>query len=268
MQERHQSDLVDRSVQGQEEGEASSVTRRAFLQTGALAGGAALTPFASSAQETEAASTDHVNHHDSEIAGASIARLQSLMASGQLSSKELLDIYLRRIRAIDKGLDLRSIIQLNPDARRIATQLDHERRSQRPAWTAAWHSDSSEGQHRHGRPSADDCRLAGARRRTSSAGRDCHGAASRRWGSDSGQGELERMGELPRIRKLERLERSGPAMSQPAHSRPQSLRIELRVGSGRRGRIDRSCPRDGNGRLDRLSGRSMRCRRHQADRRV
>jgi amidase len=42
------------------------------------------------------------------------------------------DIYLRRIRAIDKGLDLRAILQLNPDAQRIAAQLDRERRQKGP----------------------------------------------------------------------------------------------------------------------------------------
>jgi amidase len=54
------------------------------------------------------------------------------MQSGQLSSRELLDIYLKRIFAIDKGLDLRAIIALNHDARRIANQLDRERRTQGP----------------------------------------------------------------------------------------------------------------------------------------
>ena len=50
------------------------------------------------------------------------------MTTGKLSGEELLDIYLRRIQLIDKGLDLSVIIQLNPDARRIARQLDQERR--------------------------------------------------------------------------------------------------------------------------------------------
>ncbi len=54
------------------------------------------------------------------------------MASRRLSAQELLEIYLRRIQLIDKGLDLRAIIQLNPDARRIAAQLDQERRRNGP----------------------------------------------------------------------------------------------------------------------------------------
>src|SRR6185312_14636068 len=112
----------------------AGVSRRSFLQAGALAaGGAALAPLSQAdaqsgdAQDFAALSGDH---HD--VAGASIAELQSLMASRRLSSQELLDIYLRRIQLIDKGLDLRAIIQLNPDARRIARQLDEERRRSGP----------------------------------------------------------------------------------------------------------------------------------------
>ncbi len=98
--------------------------RRSFLQTAALASGAALTSW-SSANATAGGGDQG---EDRDIASASIAQLQARMAAGRLSSAELLGIYLRRIAAIDKGLDLRSIVQLNPDAHRIATQLDQERR--------------------------------------------------------------------------------------------------------------------------------------------
>ena len=80
-------------------------------------------------QNSEAPTPASFRDHDGDIAGASIERLQSLMTSGELSSRELVDIYLKRVGAIDKGLDLRTVLQLNPDARRIAAQLDHERRS-------------------------------------------------------------------------------------------------------------------------------------------
>ena len=53
-----------------------------------------------------------------------------MMASGDLSSRELVDIYLRRIRVIDKELDLSSVLELNPDARSIADALDRERPGQ------------------------------------------------------------------------------------------------------------------------------------------
>jgi amidase len=128
---------------GRSEESEAGFSRRSFLQAGALAaGGATLAPLAadaspygdSAASQTDAASQDFAvlsgDHQD--VAGASIAQLQSLMAARRLSSQELLEIYLRRIQLIDKGLDLRSIIQLNPDARRIAQQLDQERRRKGP----------------------------------------------------------------------------------------------------------------------------------------
>jgi amidase len=111
----------------------AEVSRRSFLQAGALAGsGAALGVWSTAgAQETDSpASTEHSGGR--EVAFASIAELQSLMSSGKLSSRELVEIYLRRIRRIDDGLDLRSVLALNPDARRIASELDHERRRSGP----------------------------------------------------------------------------------------------------------------------------------------
>jgi amidase len=113
----------------------TNLDRRTFLQAGALAaGGAALAPLAADAQSDNAATQDFgaLSGDRDDVANSSIARLQSLMASHRLSSQELLEIYLRRIQLIDKGLDLRSIIQLNPDARRIAAQLDQERRRNGP----------------------------------------------------------------------------------------------------------------------------------------
>lgn len=121
-------------TQGQER--ADGLSRRSFLQAGALAGGgAALAGWSTgTAQDLDSDSTDNRDHagSDRDLAGATIAQLQALMHSRRLSSRELVDIYLRRISAIDKGLDLRAILQLNPDARRIAEQLDHERKLKGP----------------------------------------------------------------------------------------------------------------------------------------
>lgn len=117
----------------------SGVSRRSFLQAGALAAsGAALAPLSQASAQSDRAQSDSAqdfaalsgDRHD--VANSSIAELQSLMSSRRLSAQELLDIYLRRIQLIDKGLDLRAIIQLNPDARRIAAQLDEERRRHGP----------------------------------------------------------------------------------------------------------------------------------------
>jgi amidase len=60
---------------------------------------------------------------------ATIAELQAAMESGRLSSRRLTQAYLRRIRQIDlSGIQLNSVIEVNPDALDIARELDAERR--------------------------------------------------------------------------------------------------------------------------------------------
>jgi len=60
--------------------------------------------------------------------GDAIARLQADMKSGATTSRELVRVFLARIDAIDKhGPALNSVIEVNPDALAIATQLDAER---------------------------------------------------------------------------------------------------------------------------------------------
>src|SRR5262245_56593685 len=61
---------------------------------------------------------------------ATIAALQQRMQSGQETSRSLVDKYLARIDAIDRsGPALHSVIEVNPDARAIADQLDAERKA-------------------------------------------------------------------------------------------------------------------------------------------
>ena len=60
---------------------------------------------------------------------ATIADLQEAMQNGDLSARGLTDYYLQRIERIDHGgVNLRSVIEINPDARSIADALDRERR--------------------------------------------------------------------------------------------------------------------------------------------
>jgi amidase len=62
-----------------------------------------------------------------------IRQLQQAMASGRYTSRQLVELYIRRIEEIDKaGPALRSIAEVNPDARRIADELDAERRQRGP----------------------------------------------------------------------------------------------------------------------------------------
>ena len=58
-----------------------------------------------------------------------IGMLQDAMQSGELTARKLVDYYLQRMAAIDSaGPELRSIIEINPDAQAIADALDVERR--------------------------------------------------------------------------------------------------------------------------------------------
>lgn len=57
-----------------------------------------------------------------------LSALQAAMVAGRLTSQSLVRHYLRRIEAIDRhGPQLRSVIELNPDALAQAKQLDMER---------------------------------------------------------------------------------------------------------------------------------------------
>jgi len=59
--------------------------------------------------------------------------LQDAMAAGRYTSRQLVELYLRRIEALDRGGPaLRSIAEVNPDALRLADELDAERRKSGP----------------------------------------------------------------------------------------------------------------------------------------
>ncbi len=58
-----------------------------------------------------------------------ISELQSMMAAGEVTSRELIELYLQRIDAVDrKGPKVNSVIETNPDALNIASSLDQEGR--------------------------------------------------------------------------------------------------------------------------------------------
>jgi len=62
-----------------------------------------------------------------------IAKLQAAMASGQLTARQLVELYLKRIKEIDKeGPKINTILQINPDASEIADALDQERKAKGP----------------------------------------------------------------------------------------------------------------------------------------
>src|SRR6202048_1461586 len=102
------------------------VTRRDALKLGAgtLAGAAA------SVAALQGASLAALAAAPSDLNEATVAQLQALMAKKALRSVDLVDYYLSRIRSLDQsGPTVNSVIEVNPDAREIASKLDDERRS-------------------------------------------------------------------------------------------------------------------------------------------
>jgi amidase len=97
------------------------ITRRKFLGTTAL----------SSAALLSGGITSFLRHSAFAAGGfdfveKSILELQAAMAAGQLNSRELTQGYIRRVQSLNPLIH--SVIELNPNAMAIATQLDAERR--------------------------------------------------------------------------------------------------------------------------------------------
>src|SRR5215471_3224618 len=64
---------------------------------------------------------------------ATAAQLQDWMTSGRYTSRQLTEMYLRRIEEIDRrGPELHAVIEVNPDALSIADALDAERKAKGP----------------------------------------------------------------------------------------------------------------------------------------
>jgi amidase len=114
---------------------SDEVSRRTFLRLGALAGaGAPLAGIlgASAASAAGAQEGGPLPVSDAAVAleEATIAQLQGAMTRGGLTSLGLVNMYLERIAAIDQnGPCVNSVLEVNPDARRIARQLDRERKA-------------------------------------------------------------------------------------------------------------------------------------------
>jgi len=121
------------ALDSEDERKASGeVSRRSFLRLGALAGAGA--PLAGLLNVPLAeAQEGPITAPATEIEEATIAQLQREMERGRLSSLQLVDMYLARIEELDRnGPKVNSILEINPDARRIAKALDRERRRSGP----------------------------------------------------------------------------------------------------------------------------------------
>ncbi len=98
-----------------------SVTRRKFIGTTALSSAALLSGGITSLLRQSASAAGGFDFVEK-----SILELQDAMASGQLTSRQLTQGYIGRMQSLNPLLH--SVIEVNPNAIAIATQLDNERR--------------------------------------------------------------------------------------------------------------------------------------------
>ncbi len=110
------------------------MNRRKFLKNSS-ATGLALTTLGLVACETNKGrssqiSSDTTGHPtDFELNEMTIDELQQKMKAGVYSSVMLTELYLQRIESVDKdGPALNAVIEINPDSRAIAEQMDRERK--------------------------------------------------------------------------------------------------------------------------------------------
>ena len=112
------------------------IDRRRFIGATAL-GGAALAVVPTACERE--GSTESPTRGDASTVEAfqldevTVDELQRSMESGERSARSITELYLSRIEALDRqGPELRSIIEMNPDALQIADESDEERRSNGP----------------------------------------------------------------------------------------------------------------------------------------
>jgi amidase len=106
--------------------------RRQFLEKSAMAGillpaiaGSACQPGRSSGLDPNASGNVV---QDFPLSETTIDDLRKKMESGEMTSRSLVALYLKRIEEIDRtGIKLNAVIEVNPDAERIASGLDMER---------------------------------------------------------------------------------------------------------------------------------------------
>ncbi len=110
------------------------INRRRFIGTTVL-GGAGLavgpTGCAPGADSPETANRQEIMPF--ELDEVTVDELQRSMESGERTARSIAELYIGRIEAMDReGPELRSMIEINPDALEIADELDEERRSSGP----------------------------------------------------------------------------------------------------------------------------------------
>jgi amidase len=122
---------VKRVIKERESDErAARSSRRRFIKSGVLACAAGLMSPVLSGSVQPVFSQNRTRAF--ELDEATITDLQAGMQSGRWTARSLAEKYLSRIEEIDKrGPALNSVIEVNPDAERIAEALDRERKAGR-----------------------------------------------------------------------------------------------------------------------------------------
>lgn len=106
------------------------MNRREFLSSALLAGAAASSGMGAVMQNGSETGREAPPFLLEDV---SIAQLGAGMASGMYTSRGLVEAYVRRIESLDRqGPTLRAVLEINPDALRIADELDAERKSKAP----------------------------------------------------------------------------------------------------------------------------------------
>ena len=105
--------------------------RRSFLTTATLASAGLTTLLVTGCTSSTKKNEDSVPVEDSkeafELDEETIGSLREKLTSGKYTSEQLVQLYLKRIEAIDKnGPQLNSVIEINPDAVTIAIAMDKE----------------------------------------------------------------------------------------------------------------------------------------------
>ena len=236
-----------------------AITRRRFVGGGLATGAAVMSGAFSPLSRLTAARPQPPSFLE-----ATIPQLQALMNSGHLTSRDLTAGYLARMASLNPLLG--AVIETNPNAIAIAVQRDRERRNGQRSRAAARHSDPRQGQHRHRRQHADDGRLARARQQQSAGRRADRQPAARGGGGDPRQDEPVGVGELPRLRAVQRLERPRRVHPESLPARLRSLRLQLGVRGRAGGEPLRGIGRHRDRRIDRLPVGQQPGRRTEADR--
>ena len=116
-----------------------AVDRRSFLRSASLLGVAAATGVRVTRPEGEAiapltaAPPSAAQIAPFELDEATVDQLQGWMRSGKFSAQSIAEAYLARIEEIDRsGPRLKAVIEVNPDAVKIAADLDAERKAKGP----------------------------------------------------------------------------------------------------------------------------------------